>query len=49
MPRKTRAELEVENMELREHLETIHDELSDFLDTDDDDEEGELAEEEIDD
>ena len=36
MPRRTRAELEVENAELRDRLEAIRDDLSDLLDADDD-------------
>ena len=38
MPRRTRAELDVENADLRERLETIHEELSDYFDSDDEDE-----------
>jgi hypothetical protein len=36
MPRRTRAELEVENAELREYLETIRDDLSGLFDSDND-------------
>lgn len=41
MPRRTRAELEVENAELRDRLEAIRDDLSDLLDADDDEEDDE--------
>jgi hypothetical protein len=48
MPRKSRAELEVENADLRERLASIHAELCDYFDEseDDDDEQDEDEEEE---
>ena len=46
MPRRTRAELEVENAELRERLETIRDDLSDLLDADDDEEDDDEGDDE---
>jgi hypothetical protein len=45
MPRRTRAELEVENAELRERLEAIRDDLSDLLEDDEEEEEDDGAEE----
>ena len=43
MPRRTRAELEVENAELRERLEAVRDDLSDLFDSDDDEDEEDEA------